>query len=315
MLSILLVCWNNATATKRCLHSLAGAAPDGAHEVVLVDNGSTDGTTAMVRRDFPWVRVVQSGSNLGFAAGANLAAAQAVGDMLLFLNNDAQVLPGAIDALLDFARTRPEAGLWGGRTLRDDGTINPTESIALPTLWGSICVGFGLSGALPGSRWFNPEGYGGWQRDTVRAVGALAGCFLLMPRDRFLSLGGFDERFFLYGEDVDLCIRARAAGARPCFTPRATIRHTGSASSRPEDMWTYLLSAKIELVRRYLGPVRGPLAAAAFVLGAGARAALFSAGSAFRPHLGGKAHLWRTVWRRRALWRAGAITRPLARSA
>ncbi|WP_066721743.1 glycosyltransferase family 2 protein [Sphingomonas pituitosa] len=312
MLSILLVCWNQSAATRACLARLCGAPPAAPHEIVVVDNGSADDTAAMILREFPTVRLVEAGANLGFAGGANLAARHARGDTLLFLNNDTLPLDGAIDALLAFAEARPGAGLWGGRTVREDGRVNPTESLAAPSFWGSVCVGLGLSGSFPRSRLLNPEGYGGWARDSVREVGALSGCFLMIRAPFFAALGGFDARYFLYGEDVDLNLRARALGARPCFTPAATIQHSGGASSRPEDMMTYLLSAKVELVRRHLGPVRGRLAAQVYLFGAWLRAHAFAVLGRWHPRFADRRRTWQLVWRRRRHWRNGVISRPLA---
>ncbi|MBC9032930.1 glycosyltransferase family 2 protein [Sphingomonas sp. JC676] len=312
MFSIVIVCWNKRDASRACLASLRAAPPTTDHEIILVDNGSSDDTAAMVREQFPHVNLVSSSTNLGFAGGANLGAAHARGEQLLFLNNDTKVPPGAIDALAAFARERPEARIWGGRTLRPDGRINPTESLALPTLWGSFCVASGLAALFPGSRMLNSESYGGWKRDTVREVGMIAGCFMLIGRRFFKELGGFDTRFFLYGEDVDLNIRARERGARPLFTPHASIVHAGGESSRPEDMWTYLLSAKLELARRHLGPVRGRLAAACLIRGSQLRSVVLTLAAIPIRRLAPKRDIWRVVWSRRALWSACAIADPIA---
>src|SRR5690606_35725860 len=119
-----------------------------------------------------------------------------------------------------------------------------------------FCVATGLSSLFRGSSLFNPEGYGGWKRDTVREVDIVSGCFFLIRRELWERLGGFDPAFFMYGEEADLCLRARKLGARPMVTPEATIVHYGGASERVRaDKMVRLLQAKALLIRRHWGPV------------------------------------------------------------
>lgn len=236
-----------------------------------MDNASEDGSADAIAREFPQVRLVRSERNLGFAAANNLAAAGSSKlkaqssneegeaawkgrptEYLLLLNPDTVVLDGAIDKLVAFAEANPEAGIWGGRTVFADGSLNPASCWGRQTLWSVICATTGLRAVLPRSGLFNPEGYGGWARDSAREVDIVSGCFLLIRRDLWERLGGLDPAFFMYGEEADLCLRARALGARPRVTPDAVIVHYGGASERIRaDKLVRVLGAKMLLIRRH----------------------------------------------------------------
>ena len=306
-LSIILVSWNTRDLTLACLRSLQAFPPGMPFEVIVVDNRSADGTDAAVRTGHPMARLVQAGANLGFGGGANLGASHARGEYLLFLNTDAEVQSGALDALLAFADERPAAGLWGGRTIYPDGAVNPSNCAALPGLWSHICFALGFNALFSRSRLFNPEQYGDWPRDTPGEVGMIAGCFLLVRAELFKRLGGFDRDFFMYGEDADLCVRARALGARPTFTPSATIVHRTGQSSNPGDMRSYLFGAKIELARRHQRGLGSRLSRHLVVTGVWLRYAAYTAAARIGADRSGQSEVWRSVWRRRHLWRNGAV--------
>ena len=166
--------------------------------------------------------------NLGFASASNLAEKHARGRRLLFLNPDTVVLSHAIDDLHRFALARPDCGIWGGRTIHPDGTLDWSCS-KRKTLYRAFCFAVGLSFIFN-----HPEEYRRWKHDTVRDVDVIFGCFLLIDRNLWKQLHGFDPAFFMYGEDEDLCLRARRLGARPTFTPAATIIHYGASSEQDE---------------------------------------------------------------------------------
>jgi GT2 family glycosyltransferase len=311
--SLILVSWNTRALTMGCLASLVAAPAALDFEIVLVDNGSSDGTAAAVRAAHPTVRIVNGDTNLGFAGGANLGAGAARGEFLLFLNTDTVVPVGAVDGLVAFAAENLNARLWGGRTVNSDGSVNLACCWARPTLWSILCVSFGLAALFPCSLLFNPESYGGWQRDSIREVDIISGCFLLIQKKFFDRIGRFDERFFLYGEDAELCLRARRNGAKPLFTPSATIVHLGGASSRPEDMLTYLWSARLELAGRLFGTFGGALAAWMMLAGSLLRYLGYTLASWPSPSAAERRQMWKMVWQRRALWSKCVINRPLAR--
>ena len=302
-LSVLIVTYRCREAARACLLSLAEHAPRLEHEVIVLDNDSGDGTAEMVRDEFPDVRVLALDENLGFAAGVNRAAEEARGEYVLLLNPDTLVHEGALDALVRFARERPQHGLVGGRTLDPDGTVNPGSCWAQPSLWSLACFATMLSTAFKGSRLFDPEAIGGWQRDTVREVGIVTGCLLLAPRTLWEELGGFDTRFFMYGEDADLGLRAWALGYRPAITPDAVITHEigVSSSSRPDKL-VLLFRGKVTLLRKHWSPPRRALGLALLQAGVGVRALLARA----RPGgKGARSSAWPAVWAARRSWLDG----------
>ena len=247
--SVIVVSFNTREMTLDCLRSVA-AQTRVPHEVILIDNASKDGTAAAVAAGFPDVRLMAEAENHGFARANNIAARVARGEYILLLNPDTVVLDGAIDRLLAFARQEPQAKIWGGRTLYGDGSLNPTSCWGKMTLWSVFCTTTGLSSVLRQSRVFNTEGYGGWQRDTAREVDIVTGAFLLMKRELWNRLGGFDLSYVMYGEEADLCLRARAIGARPRITPEATIIHyVGASQQLRGSKLMMLLKAKIRLIR------------------------------------------------------------------
>jgi hypothetical protein len=305
-LSILVVSYNTREMTLACLASAIAETRTTAAEIIVVDNASSDGSADAVARHFPGIRLVRARENLGFAAANNLAAREARGAYLLLLNPDTVVRDAAIDRLVDFARRRPEALLWGGRTVFADGRLNPSSCWGRMTVWNQLCRAGGLTGLFPASALFNGEALGGFARDREREVDIVSGCFLLVTRALWERLGGFDPVFFMYGEEADLCLRARRLGARPRFTPEATIVHHGGASetARLEKM-VKLLAAKATLIDRHWHPLLAPLGRRLLALWPLsrwlARAAQARLSGRERP----EAATWRAIHEARARWQSG----------
>lgn len=302
-LSVIVVNWNTREMTLECLRSLYAATHDVSFEVILVDNGSHDGSAEAIVAEFPQVRLLPESTNHGFAIANNLAARVARGRRLLLLNSDTVVFDGAIDRLVAFADERPSAGIWGGRTVFADGSLNISSCWGRQTLWAVVCFAFGLCALFPGSNLFNPEGMTAWRRDDVRDVDIVSGCFLLIDFDLWQRLDGFAPVFFMYGEEADLCARARALGARPIVTPDATIIHhgDGSAANRA-DTRVLLLRSKIELARRTINPVAATAVRWLYLVAVVIRALAYG-GSAWATGKGrGAADLWRTTLSRHREW-------------
>lgn len=218
--AVVVVSWNSRDDIPTCLRSLAAVSLP--LEVVVVDNASADGSAEAARAAAPQATVLDAGDNLGFARASNRGWRATRAPYVLFLNPDARVAPGAVEALRHVLETRPEVGIVGPLTRNADGTPQ---------------VSFGPD-LTPLAEWR--------QRRRVRAVRArdpramawlesatasemepawVSGSCLLVRRRLLETLGGFDEAFFLYEEDVDLCLRARKAGSRVVFTPRAEATH------------------------------------------------------------------------------------------
>jgi len=303
LLSIIVVSYNTKDMTLACLQSIVDETSS-SYEVIVIDNLSVDGSAEAIATRFPQFHLISSRENLGFAKANNVAAEQALGEYLLLLNPDTLILDGAIDTLLSFARQHPDAKIWGGRTLDGSRNLDPTSCWGKQTLWGMFCRATGTAAAFSGSSVFNQEGYGSWKRDSERQVDIVTGCFLMIRRDFWNRLSGFDSRFFMYGEEADLCLRAHQLGAAPMFTPNATIIHYGGASETVRaDKLVRLLRAKAQLISRHWSPLAATLGIGlmlAWVLRLRATYAILLKvrGSAWQE----RAEAWASVWRRRAEW-------------
>lgn len=300
--SIIVVSYNTRDMTLECLHSVQ-AETRLPYELIVVDNTSTDGSAEAIAEEFPDVTLLAENENHGFAKANNIAADQAQGEYVLLLNPDTVILDGAIDKLVAFAAAHPQARIWGGRTLYGDRSLNPTSCWRRMSLWNICCRTFGLTGVFPNSPVFNSEAYGGWDRSTERQVDIVTGCFLLIRREDWQALGGFDLTFFMYGEEADLCLRAAEyLDAFPRMTPDAAIVHYGGASEKVRsDKMVRLLKAKSELINRHLPRWQRPLARVLFAVWPLTRQLVFSV---LRPG-GDNALVWSEIWKRRQEWRRG----------
>ena len=307
-ISILMVSYNTRAMTAAALSSAVAATRRASYEIIAVDNASEDGSAEMLMAHPSHPKVIALLENAGFAEGNNIAARSARGRYLLLLNPDTVVHDGAIDALLAFARANPEARIWGGRTVFGDGALNPASCWHRMTPWNMVCRASGLTAIFPKSEIFNGEAFGGWKRDCERSVDIVSGCFLLIERALWEQLGGFDPAFFMYGEEADLCLRARAFGARPMVTPSATILHYGGASERTRSAkMVRLLAAKALLIRRHWHPALQPLG---LVLNAAwplsrALATGIAAPLSSNDVLKETAKTWREIWSLRSEWQGG----------
>jgi GT2 family glycosyltransferase len=310
-LSILLVNWNTRDMTLECLASVVAETRQTDYEIIVVDTGSTDGSAEAIAQAFPQVRLIDSGENLGFARATNLQAQEARGDKLLLLNTDTVVLNGAVDALMEFSRREPQARIWGGRTLYADGSLNPTSCWGRLSGWSCLTQALGLSAMFPESRLLNPRAYPGWLRDSEREVDIVTGCLFLIERSFWNELGGFDPRFFMFGEEAELCARAQAAGAHPMITPHATIIHYDGASNRdPLQKAIFQLQATLRVVDLHMRGTERSVARAATIGGVALRKAVFRIAARVAPaRWRNRAREWAGIWARRAEWRDGPLTR------
>ena len=217
--SVILVNFNDRDRLSACLRSLRGQEP--APEIIVVDNASNDGSPELLAAEFPEVRRLALAENGGFGKANNAGVLAATGELLLFLNTDTVVPPGAVNALAGRLSSAPDAAAAGPALVRPSGRFQVSFGRSVG-LFGQSLQKFLLNPlherTLPGSR-------------TVRSVGWLSAACLLCRRSAFEAAGGFDEEFFLYFEDIDLCARLRKAGGRLLFDPSVTVLHEGGATT------------------------------------------------------------------------------------
>ncbi|WP_035611315.1 glycosyltransferase family 2 protein [Haloferula sp. BvORR071] len=302
--AIVIVSYNSKDHIGECLESVFTQRKSVTQQVIVVDNKPGDGTAEYVRENYPQVQLVQPGENLGFAKGVNLGVKHADAEFVLLLNPDTQILDHAVDTIVEFARKNPDHGLYGGRTLRPDGSLEPSSCWGLPTLWSMTLFAFGLTTIAPRNRFLDPESLGSWKRDTVREVGVITGCFLLSPLEVWNKLGGLDERYFMYGEDADLAMRAHAAGYRPVICPDAKLVHeVGGCSDTPVHKTKLLYKGKASLVRTHWTGVEQQLGLFFLATGTGLRAAISRVRKS--PGRNDSAGRWQTLWQEREDWLQG----------
>jgi N-acetylglucosaminyl-diphospho-decaprenol L-rhamnosyltransferase len=253
-LSIIIISYNTQALTLACLKSVYEQTQGISYEVIVLDNNSPDNSAQAIASTFPQVHLIQSPINLGFAEGNNVCAKQATGRYLLLLNPDTVILNNAIKQLVDFAEEYPQAGIWGGVTLFADHSLNPTCCWKKMGVWNLFCCASGLAKLFVNNSFFNSEPYGGWKRDAIKQVDIVSGCFLLIKKTLWEKMDGFDSRFFMYGEEADLCLRVAKLGYTPMVTPAAEIIHYGGASeSVVSAKLIKLLKAKVQLIRNHWG--------------------------------------------------------------
>lgn len=221
-LSIIIVSYNAREDLERCLRSLAAAPPAVAHDITVVDNASTDGSAAEIREAWPRVNLIELRDNAGFSGGNNAGIRATAGELVLLLNSDTVVPPGAIDGLIARLRAHPEAAVAGPRLVDGRGRLEISFGRMISPL---AEVRQKLQGRLYDRRFGPVERRVASMAAAERYVDWVSGACLLVYRADAEAVGLLDERFFLYTEDVDFCASIRARGRRILFTPEAQITH------------------------------------------------------------------------------------------
>lgn len=297
--AILIVTYNSEGQIRDCLRSAIDQRKDISQEIIVVDNCSQDKTVEIIGTEFPDVRLIIPGENLGFAKAVNHAAEQSTANYFLLLNPDTVVLDHAVDRVHAFAEKNPKYGFYGGRTLKDDGkTLERSSCWGQPTVWSLFLFATGLSTLFRDNSFFDPESIGGWQRDSIREVGVITGCFLLAKADAWMAIDGFDEHFWLYGEDADLAMSARKAGYRPVIFPEAVVVHEVGRSSTGTQKMIWLYRGKVSLIKKHWNGLSKASALTFLSFGVWARSLLFGIAGRKDSH-------WVQGWRKRKEWQDG----------
>ena len=251
--SIVIVNWNTREMLGDCLASVCQTAGHLEMEVLVVDNGSTDGSAEMVRASFPQVHLIENADNVGFAQANNQAVRESNGRYVVLLNSDTEVHPGALERLVQFMDLDPEAGGCGPRLLNADGSLQASchpmltpgrefwRLVFLERLWRRA--------TYPQHR---------WDVEAPRQVEVIKGACLLLRRKALEQVGPLDEQYFMYTEEMDLCYRLAQAGWELWWVPQAVVTHHGEASSKQvrEAMYVQLYRSKVQFYRKTGGEHR-----------------------------------------------------------
>jgi GT2 family glycosyltransferase len=303
--SIVIVCWNSASCISQCLASLDIAGDRYTAEVILVDNGSQDDTVALVRNQFPRVKVIETGSNLGFARATNLGSHHANGRYLFLLNPDAEVAAGSLDSLVDFMDAHPDAGAASPKILNEDGTPALFAIREFPSVRATIIRQFGLRKLFPRHHYFGQETLATREGTSVSPVPCVIGAAIMVRRALFEHLGGLNEELPMYFEDLDLC--ARIGLRQPIYqVATAQVTHIGRKSADGASARSLLLAmengeAPWLYLRRYHGVWHARAFATITLLGSLFRVAALGAFLPFALVLGRGLASWTRVRIKRSL--------------
>ncbi len=236
--SVIVVSFNTRAMLDACLTSVVqrepqrayGAAHTMATEIIVVDNGSSDGSVEMARTRYADVHVVEMGRNVGFARACNAGIRASNGRYVVLLNSDTVVLDHALDRLACFLDGHPEIAVAGPKLLNSDSSLQ-ASCFAFTTVRDVAFEQLGLTALFANSPFFNRRGLGGFDRTTVREVDWVSGACLMARRSAVDRAGMLDEGFFMYGEELDWCLRMKQASLRVAFYPGAMVIHHGRGSS------------------------------------------------------------------------------------
>lgn len=226
-ISVCIVSFNSRDYLKDCLDSLRRQPPFPNMEIIVVDNGSRDGTVEMLRSGFPEVKVIQNNENLGYTVPMNQALQIAQGRYLVQLNPDTLVREGAFAVIFHYLEEHPETGVCTLKVLNRDGTLQRQCRRSEARPWDVLSYFLGLWRVFPRSRFFGRYLLTYLEEDKIAEVEAVSGSCMFIRREVIEQIGYLDERFFAYQEDTDFCVRARKAGWKVEYVPLGEVVHLG----------------------------------------------------------------------------------------
>jgi GT2 family glycosyltransferase len=231
-LSIIIVNFNTRELTLKCLKSVFSSITSYKFEVILIDNGSTDGLIHIIHQQFPDVRTIVNTENRGFSKANNQGIRVAKGRYILLLNSDTELQNDTLDIMISFMNQHPDVGASGCKIVLPDGSLDKACKRGFPTPAASFYYAFGFSKLFPKNPRFNGYQLGYLDPDKEYPVDCLVGAFMIVRREVIEQVGMLDEEFFMYGEDIDWCYRIKQAGWGIYYYPRTQIVHYKGASSR-----------------------------------------------------------------------------------
>jgi len=231
-LSIIIVNYNVKEFIQNLLHSIFKAGCNLKYAIIIIDNASEDGSAEFIKEKFPNVNLIINNKNIGFGKANNIGLSVAKGEYILLVNPDTLIREDTLEKMISFFETNPDAGLAGCKILNPDGSLQLACRRSFPGPWTSFCKVTGLSTLFPNSRLFARYNLTYLDENKTHEVDAISGSFMMMKREVYEKVGGFDEQFFMYGEDLDLCYRIQKSGWKVYYTPDTQIIHYKGESTK-----------------------------------------------------------------------------------
>ncbi|SMG14812.1 glycosyltransferase family 2 protein [Fibrobacter sp. UWB13] len=246
--SVIIIAYNSCDFIPACLKSVRDACEGIDSQIIVLDNGSTEPIIPEIKNFFPEVEWIDSKENLGFGKGCNLAEKHATKPYLFFINPDTIISKNAFREMLKFMEEHPEAGTVGCRILNEDGTLQWACRRSFPTIVSAVSKTIGLAAMFPKSKTLASYNMTYADPDEMIEVDAISGSFFCIRRDVYETLNGFDEDYFMYGEDLDLCFRTKQMGLKNYYTPVTNILHFKGQSCRTRRWGSYVDFYKAMLI-------------------------------------------------------------------
>lgn len=256
-ISICIVNWNTRELLSRCIESIYGKTGGIDYEIIVVDNASMDGSARMVKRKFPYCKLVASAANLGFVKANNMALGEASGKYVMFLNPDTELVTNAPLGIFRFLEDNPEFGAAGCRLTGADGSVQYTCASTFPTPFNELSRFLFLNRIFPGVRFFSSREMNYWDHKDSRSVDCLSGACMMVRKIILDSVGGFDEGIYMYAEDLELCYRILKSGWKIYYlASEVIIHHEGSGSRKKKRDFSTLLQNESNLyfMKKYKRP-------------------------------------------------------------
>ena len=253
-ISIIIVSWNSKDYLASCLESILRVPLSIPHEIIVVDNNSSDGSPEMIQERYPHVKLIRNSANYGFAKANNIGLKTADGEFLYFINSDVDVMDGCMEKLFEFMLRNSDVGVSGPKIIGVDRKVQ-RSCMEFPTLWNLFCRALALDVLFPSTKLFGGQLMTYWAHDSIRDVDVINGCFWVVRRKALSMVGPLDENFFIYAEDIDWCKRFHEAGWRVVFFPEAEAIHYGGASSAnaPLSFYIEMQKANFRYWQKYHG--------------------------------------------------------------
>ena len=255
-LSIVIVNWNTGPLLHQCIRSIYQNPPGDSYEILVVDNASHDGSTDFIPNQYPEIILLSNSENLGFARGNNVALEQCTGEYILLLNPDTEVFPEAIDILIDFLDAHPKAGGASSRLLNPDGSLQ-ASCYPFPTLSRELWRLLHLDRVLVYGIYDQEK----WDLNQTYTVDVTKGAAFMVRKQILDQIGFFDPEYFMYTEEVDLCLRIRQNNWDLYWVPQSKIMHYEGQSTKqvPVEMFLQLYKTKLQFIRKHYGTVAANL--------------------------------------------------------